>query len=382
VSSWTRSRYRQDLAEITPGWLTAALHRAGVLAGAEVVAVGARNIGADRGFTGVVARLRPAYHPADVDAPPSMVAKLPMAGRGASSSYSAAVTRDAAATGRHYQRCAAEVFFYRDLAGGLGRGVPTPLYTAVDDTSHRVVLLLPDLAAATPGDVLAGCSPDEVDAVLRCLAPLHAAWWARPSGERPGWLPRLLTDPRSRQDRYRAQLDAVLDRHGDSLPSPVRAALLRLRLRTSLATVLTRLAAAPATVLHADLHLDNIMFHYGARGGPQAVILDWQSVACGPAAVDLAALVVGSLSPAERRAAEDDLLDNYHAILRERGVRGYSRHQLRQDYRLALLRHVAGLLGWLATADRDSLAGRERALLDAAFGDGRLAAALADHDPT
>jgi hypothetical protein len=367
------------LAGVTARWLTAALHDSGVLAGAEVVALDAQVVGADRGFTGVVARLRPTYHPIRERAPSSMVVKLPTAERGALSSYRIAAPADAAAARRHFQRGAAEVWFYRDLAASLGRGVPSPLYAAVEESTQRVVLLLPDLAAAVPGDVLAGCSPEEVGAVLRSVAPLHAAWWARPPGDTPRWLPRLLAEPVARQDRYRARVDAVLDRHGDLLPAPVRDALRRLR--TTLAAALTRLGAAPATVVHADLHLDNVMFD-PRPGAPHAVILDWQGVAGGPAAVDVAAFIVGSLSPADRRAAEDDLLRGYHAMLRAGGVVGYSWQRLRQDYRLAVLRHVAGVIGWLATADRGSVDGRERALLDAILGDGRLAAALADHDAT
>jgi aminoglycoside/choline kinase family phosphotransferase len=364
-----------DLADVTPGWLTAALRQGGGPAGVEVVTLDARCIGADRGFTGVVARLRPTYRRGGVGGPASMVVKLPMAERDAPSSYRAAVSADPGATGRHFRRCAAEVFFYRDLAAGLGGGVLSPLYTAVDDRAHRVVLLLPDLAAARPGDALVGCSPEEVDAVLRSVAPLHAAWWARPAGRRPGWLPVLLTDAASRQERYRAQVDVMLARHGDTLPAPARATLLRLR--NTLAGVLTGLAGAAVTVVHTDLHLDNVMFHARAHG-PQAVILDWQGVAAGPAVVDLAGLVVGSLSPTQRRSAEGGLLHRYHTMLREHGVVGYGWQRLGADYRLAVLRHAAGLAGWAATADPTAVIGRERALLDAAFGDGRLSAALTD----
>jgi hypothetical protein len=69
--------------EVTPAWLTTALRDAGVLRETAVASVDWEPIGEERGFTGVVARLRPRYGdgvPAD-GLPSSVVAKFPMAAR-------------------------------------------------------------------------------------------------------------------------------------------------------------------------------------------------------------------------------------------------------------------------------------------------------------
>jgi aminoglycoside phosphotransferase (APT) family kinase protein len=239
------------------------------------------------------------------------------------------------------------------------------------------VLLLEDLSGARAGDVLAGCSPSEASLVLDAVALFHAGWWGCPLHAVFPWLPRWGGDHRARQERYARQVGPFLQRYGDRLPRAVRAAVERLSGRY--AAVLAALDQAPATVIHADLHLDNVLF---APPGtqPPAVVLDWQGVAAGPAAVDVAFFLVGSLAPDQRRATEDDLLRHYHADLASHGLDGYPVERLHHDYRLALLWHLARTVGWLAGADPNRLVGRERALVAAAIGDGRLIAALLDHD--
>jgi len=364
--------------EIDPAWLTRALRTAGALGRGRVAAVDWVPIGEERGFTGVVARLHPNYagRGPDEAPPPSFVAKFPTAERGAPSAYRAAKAGDAAAARRHYERCAREARFYREIAPIAGASVPRPYYAAADDATGRVLILLEDLAAGRPGDVLGGCSPEEAGLVLEAVAPLHARWWGWRGADAFPWLPRWGANPAAAQERYAGQIGPFLERFGDRLPSPVRG--LVERHRTRYARVLAALGDAPAAVIHADLHLDNVVFD-ARNAAPSAVVLDWQGVARGAAAVDVVLLVVGSLAPEERRAAEIDLLRRYHERLVAHGVRGYPLERLQDDVRLALLWQLAGTVGWLAGADPDRLAGRERALAEAAVGDGRLVAALLDH---
>lgn len=100
----------------------------------------------------------------------------------------------------------------------------------------------------------------------------------------------------------------------------------------------------------------------------------------GPATRDLAAFIVSSLSVDDRRSALDDLLHAYSVQLAERGVNGCTRTALREHVRLALLRYLAGVVNWLGSPGLTHLEGRERAVADAAIGDGRLVAALIDEN--
>ena len=135
--------------------------------------------------------------------------------------------------------------------------------------------------------------------------------------------------------------------------------------------------ARAKTLIHADLHLDNVLFD--ARGeGRSVTVLDWQTVCVGPPAIDVALFLFGSLSVEDRRADESELLERYIGLLSTNGVRGYSTEELRHDCGLALLLVLAGTVGGLTTVDEGAIA-RERALQDAVLTKGRLFTAVLDH---
>jgi hypothetical protein len=337
------------------------------------------SIGEERGFTGVVARLTLRYAEGGAGAagPPSLIAKFPLAERGTQSGYRAAQGSDPAARRAYFERCAREVRFYREIAPHGAALTPHCYYAGADEATLAIAILLEDLGAAREGNVLAGCSPGEAALVLDPLARFHARWWAGAGVSAFAWLPRWGGDHRARQARYSQRVAPFLARHGHQIPGEIADLVERLGARYG--AVLAALDAAPATIIHADLHLDNILFA-GTTSAPAARVLDWQSVCVGPAAIDFALFTYGSLGADQQRAAGDDLFRRYHAGLVADGVRDYSLDAFRDDCRLALLRQLAGTVGWLGGVDVEVLAGRERQLVEAALGDGRLIAALRDHD--
>jgi hypothetical protein len=299
-----------------------------------------RTIGEGYGLASRTGRVAVRFDGADHDAPDSLVAKLPVDGD-------------------------REVRFYRELGGA-----PAPVVHYADADTGRAVLLLEDLTEARQGDVLAGCSPEDARRVLRAIAPFHARHWRASAA---AWLLRE-RDPATRQAAFDAKASRFLELHGRAVPPDVRA--LVERLRSCLADVVARLGAGARTIVHWDLQLDNILFD--ADPGRPVVVLDWETVRGGSPAWDVALFLFGSLAVDDRRAAEPELLDEYVALLREHGVRDYDRARLHEDCRLALVVLLAAQVSWLAqpAPERD----RERALRDAIFSDGRLVAALRDHD--
>lgn len=353
--------------EVTPEWLTAALTQTGVLRAGEIVAAPWERVGEEYGFTGVVGRVRPRYENEDGETPASLIVKLPMAHDEHASGHRALQERDPTLMRRYFDRCAREARFYREIPVGFA---PALYYAATDEESRRVVLVLEDVGGRQ-GDVLEGCSVDDAAVVIDAVAPFHARWWGESAPVRA--FPQRGEDSRTRQERYDSQVDGFLERFGDQLPEPV-AVIVRL-LRTRLAAVREMLHEHARTLTHADLHLDNLMF--APRGERDRVaVLDWQTVSVGPPAADVALFLFGSLSVEDRRAAEDDL---FHRYVTRLAVSGYSMPELRRDCDLALLLWLAGIVGMLTTADPSALTARERALHEAALGDGRLVAALLDH---
>jgi fructosamine-3-kinase len=297
----------QDLSE---DFLTRAL--ASHLGRVEVVGVAAAPVG-----TGQVSdsyRLSLTYSgPADL--PATIIAKVPAAD---------AASRNAARTFRTYE---IEASFYSQLAPGLPVSLARCYYAAYDAGPDEYVVLLEDLAPASPGDQLAGLHPDDAAAAIRELAALHAAGWDSSELAALPWLNRsgpeaaallaaALTDlyPRFKQ-RYADRLEpGTLSLIEDFLPK-----------------VASYLAASdePRTIVHGDFRADNLLF-----GATRPVVLDWQTAGFGAGTADLSYFLSSSLPVAARRQYEEALVRRYHAALTGRGAElswhdcwtGYRRH--------------------------------------------------------
>jgi Ecdysteroid kinase-like family len=358
-------------AQVTPEWLTAALTEVRMLRRGRVIDAQWERVGQHFGFTRLVGRVGLQYEGVEETPPSSLIAKLPMAQGDVVSGYRARQERDPALARRHYKRSAREERFYREIGASFA---PMLYYSAADAARRRVILLLEDLSAGRQGDVLHGCSIEDAALVVEQLAPFHARWWAKCAPTNA--FPPSVADPKEREERYDRHVAVFLARYGDRLPAAVTRIVQLLRSR--LGRVLAALNGGPQTLTHGDLHLDNLIFD--GQGGRSVTVLDWQTVSVGAPARDLAPLLFGSLKPEDRRIAEGPLLDRYATLLAAHGVRGYSRQSLRLDCRLALVALLAGTIIGIASLEPDDLSERERALQDAAIADGRLIAALLDHD--
>ena len=356
---------------MSPAWLTAALTSAAVLRSGRVVTATWKRVGQGYGFTGIVARGEVRYENAHDGLPRTLIAKLPMSLDGSVSAHRAAQDADRSAARRYYERCAREAHFYRLVQADCA---PKLYYAAVDEARRRVVLLLEDVSGGLQGDLLRGCSVADVRLVIDALARFHAQWWDR---RPPDGFNRLRLDPETWQARYALHADRFLNSYGDRI-TPAFGRLV-MELRPRLAAIAGAMEARRRTLIHGDLHLDNLIFDRRRRDRP-VVLLDWQTASVGAPAWDLTLLLFDSLRVEARRTAEDELFNRYVNQLRQHGVRSYSVEQLRRDCGLALLEWLAGTVGWLTTLDEDALTERERALRHAVFAEGRLAAALIDHD--
>ncbi|QYK40958.1 MAG: phosphotransferase [Paracoccaceae bacterium] len=318
-------------ADLTPGWLSAALAR-------PVTAVRTEPLSHDRAFSGgLLLRL----HLSGPGAPETLVAKLAPARPDLRRHLAAANAR--------------EVAFYARLAADTP-GVAGALFAAVDGAGGSV-LILPDLSDHAALPLVAGCPVVRADAAVRALARIHARWWNAPA-------PAALPPADLARDFGFAALWPGFRTANPSLPPPLVA------LGDRLAAGATP-SPAPATLVHRDAHLENVLF---TRDGA-ALWLDWQMAGWGAGATDLAYFLAASLPPDARRQSEDALVAAWHAELAAAGVTGYGLAQALRDYRGGLGGKL--VLTVVATATFDN-AGPARAAYRRADLD-RLCAFAADH---
>jgi hypothetical protein len=223
-----------------------------------------------------------------------------------------------------------EISFYRDIADHTAVRAPAFWGAWTNEDCTDFVLLLEDLAPREQGDQIAGCTVDEAILAARNLAGLHGPLWTDP------WLTEHL---RPFDERQGADLDSVfptmidmfLDRFGAWLTPQTRSVYEEIR------DDLGRWFAGrmePFGLVHGDYRLDNLLF---APDGSDVAAVDWQTVSLGLPLRDLAYLCGTGLTVADRRAADDDIVTEYHAALLAHGVEGYDLEACRSDYAYGML---------------------------------------------
>ncbi len=308
---------RGRLKAIQPENLTAALRRCGLLDGGRVTSVESETLPT---LISRVMRLRLRYEGAS-DAPASIIFKAGISGR----------------TGGLWEAGFAEVRFYRELAGAVSPPLAPRCFEAVWEADTKEWhLLLEDLdpshELATPWPL----PPSEIqcEQILRTLARFHAQWWSDPRlGVSIGTWP---TEQAVKQQLQAgsARFASFVDRLGDRLTRERRTVYERYfeaapRLRT-------RVINQPnLTVVHGDTHVWN--FLVPRNGGDDVRMFDWDTWRPGLASSDLAYMMALHWYPDRRRHLERRLIDHYHTALLARGVLGYDRHALSDDYRLSVL---------------------------------------------
>ncbi len=296
--------------DLDAAWLSEAL--AAGSGGARVTAVDAVAVG--NGNVAASIRLGLTWD-RPTDLPDSLVAKVP------------AESDQARATAAAVHTYRTEAGFYRELADTVGVRRPRCHATVHDEVTDAYAVLLEDLAPAEAGDQMAGCTPDVAATALPELVALHAPRWDDRSLLDAAWLGR----PTAESAEFTALIvggfvPGFLDRYGHRLDAEAVALVDRLtpRLGAYLAD-----RPGPWTLTHGDFRLDNLMF-----GADRVAVVDWQTVAFGPALSDVAYFVGASLLPDDRRAHEEALVRDYRDRLAAAGVdlgwdacwRDYRRH--------------------------------------------------------
>lgn len=373
--------------ELSPEWLTQALHARGHLpADAHVEKVSAETIGDGEGFMGVIARLSLHFEGDPGKAPHSLIVKLPTQ------------SLDNRVMGEMLGAYWREIHFYEELASEVPVRVPALYYSALtpdtmreksDDVvrvldrfpgwlvarlngltrwlvkrnAHRYVLLIEDLAPARVGDQLRGGAPEACEPVLRAAAAMHARYWNDGALGDRFWLARQTAGARMRQRIFRQAAPRFRARYPELMASADPngpAAIVDWLEANGMVLSLALHAEAPQTLLHCDFRLDNVYF---AEAGEEEQVIfgDWQMTGYGAAAYDVAYLLSGALTTEITEREERALLGTYHEALRAGGV-DYPFESLLRDYKRSLF----SVLHILASTDQVEMGdGRGVPLMDA-----------------
>ena len=307
-----------------PACLTEALRQSGALPAGRVA-----EVSIEASFATVLShifRLRLAYAgPAD-GAPATLILKAGLADR----------------PGGPWPGGGHEVAFYRNLLPAMPAGiVPRCFDAGWDADSGTWHLLLEDL---TESHFIATRWPlppsfAQCEAIVRTRARCQAAWWDDP---RLGVSIGAWQDA-SAADEATAHLAAQFARFADDLGDRLSAD--RRALYERLFDAAPRLAARyrthrHMTIVQGDAHVWNCFLpRDGALDGGR--LFDWDSWRVDMGSDDLACMMALQWYPDLRQRFEMRLLDGFHDEIVARGVQGYDRRALRDDYRLSVLWLIA-----------------------------------------
>ena len=228
-----------------------------------------------------------------------------------------------------------EVNFYREAGHRTPLGTPGSTRLEYDPATKDFVLLLEDLGDRTQYDQLDGCSIDDALIAAKELAVPPRLVVAGPGHHRrrldlpdlrPAEPPGPAADPAPVLAAHRVRVR----------PPPARPLLdAARRMPDACVELLERLSEPPLTLLHGDYRLDNLFFDPGAED--PVVAIDWQICGLGRSPYDIAYFMSQSLTPEDRKAADEQVLRTYYDSLRAGGVEDYTYDQCWEDYRLGIL---------------------------------------------
>ncbi|MCW2778309.1 MAG: hypothetical protein JWN17_2034 [Frankiales bacterium] len=304
-----------QLDEITPAWLTQVLTASGALSGGTVTAFECEPVG-----TGQLAdsyRFSLTYDTPG-SGPATIVGKFPSADE---------ASRAFAKQSGYYRN---EIRFYEELAPTSTVALPKALHAGLAEDETEFVLLMTDLTPARTVDQNVGCTVEEAGLVVEQAAKLHADSWQDARLAEVDWLKGTVGSFAYVTDNFPETLRTFPEIAGDLVPQA------DLDEAAKLLPYLEAWKAAfsePRCLWHSDLRADNVLFD--VRGGEHPIaVLDWQGLGYGNGVIDIAYFLGTSLVPADRRAAERDLVGRYHAGLVAGGVTGYTAEQCWEDYRV------------------------------------------------
>jgi hypothetical protein len=298
-------------ADVTAEWLETVLD-------AEVRAVDIVPIGT--GQTGATYRLTVTYASDAAGLPATFAVKL--------SSQDDAV-RERVALGYRSEHA-----FYTGVADVVRVPIPKRYHCEISSDGGDFVLLLADMAPASQGDQIGGCTQEEAALGVRALAGLHGPTWCDPKwADFPGLAMSMPNDDAAKGfgDIAVMATQITLERLGARMSADDRDTASE---AMSMVTPWLLADRQRFSLMHGDYRLDNMLFDPDRT---TVTVVDWQTLGAGLPARDLAYFTGTSLLPDVRRLADEDLVATYHEELSGYGIDDYDHDTCWRDYRVGML---------------------------------------------
>jgi fructosamine-3-kinase len=240
-----------------------------------------------------------------------------------------------------------EIHFFHQFGSARGARIPVCYHAAVDRNGKRGVLVLEDLEPVEQGDDLQQLPLDRAQLLAQSLAGMHARWMRSHDLEGADWL-RVLYPWEPEVGWFASRRTVFLERFSDRLTHTARSLLNQIEYAPAVSN--ERLITAPNTLLHADLHLDNIVFE--RDGNP--VILDWANCARGPAASDVYRLLFGISQPQDIEPVLSTYLNSLEHNSGEHIDAEIFHHQLGGVFLHMFAIGTCGVARWQPTSKREA----------------------------
>lgn len=236
-----------------------------------------------------------------------------------------------------------ETRFYNELADKIP--IKKPVVLAAKSLFARgSTLVLNDITehGAMPGHPSDTLSVKQARLIIEQLADLHAKFWNK-ANTNYNWLAGPV---RKLEDNLGTALAVPLMKRGLNRAAPIIPKALHkpsIHYARHRRKAMRFLAQGPQTIIHHDCHPGNLFWHDKKPG-----LLDWQMIRIGEGISDIAYFMATSLSPADRKSNEQELINHYTQQLITKGLTDINSEQILQRYRAHLVYPFEAMLVTLA----------------------------------
>lgn len=204
-----------------------------------------------------------------------------------------------------------EVRFYTDIAPGLDGPIAPCHQAGFDAETGAFHLLLGDAAPAVVGNEIHGATVEQALLALAELGRVHAPLLGDAAMANADWLNR---ESPMNQALIGQLYAGFLGRYADRIAPAHREVCEQLVASFDAYVASEGAPQRPHGLVHGDYRLDNMLF--GEAGADRALtVVDWQTVAWGPAMTDVAYFLGCALPDELRREHYEALLRAYHNAL-------------------------------------------------------------------